>query len=101
MKCVIDSHVVLSQAPQGPLAVHIEPFAKSLREQGYARYSIHRHVLLAACFSRWLANKESPSVSSPSSIPRGICDTALGRCSWLAAMRLRSGICSPFCAVRA
>lgn len=57
MKCEIDSHVVLSQPPQGPLAVHIEPFAKSLREQGYARYSIHRQVLLAAGFSRWLGQQ--------------------------------------------
>ena len=57
MKCVIDSHVVLSQPPQGPLAVHIEAFAKSLREQGYARYSIHRQVLLAAGFSRWLGQQ--------------------------------------------
>jgi len=57
MKCVIDRHVVLSQPPQGPLAVHIEAFAKSLREQGYARYSIHRRVLLAAGFSQWLGQQ--------------------------------------------
>jgi integrase/recombinase XerD len=57
MKYVVDSHVVLSQPPQGPLAVHLGPFARSLREQGYARYSIHRHVLLAAGLSRWLAQQ--------------------------------------------
>lgn len=54
MKCIIDNQVVLSRAPEGPLASHIGPFARSLSEQGYALYSIHRQVLLAACFSRWL-----------------------------------------------
>jgi len=54
VKCIIDNQVVLSRAPEGPLASHIGPFARSLSEQGYALYSIHRQVLLAACFSRWL-----------------------------------------------
>ena len=54
MKCVIDSRVVLLRAPEGPLAAYLKPFAGSLKEQGYARYSIHRKVLLAAGFSRWL-----------------------------------------------
>ena len=54
MKYFIDKRIVLSRTPEGPLAPHIGPFAESLREQGYALASIHRHVLLAACFSRWL-----------------------------------------------
>ena len=54
MKCVINNQVVLSRAPEGPLAVHIGAFAKSRSAQGYARDSIHRQVLLAACFSHWL-----------------------------------------------
>jgi len=54
MKCIIDNQVVLLRAPEGPLAVHVSSFAKSTREQGYAKKSIHRMVLLAACFSRWL-----------------------------------------------
>ena len=57
MNCVINSQVVLSRAPEGPLAAHIGSFAKSLSEQGYSLYSIHRQVLLAACFSRWLKQK--------------------------------------------
>ena len=57
MKCIIDNQVVLSRAPEGPLASHIGSFAKSLSEQGYALESIHRQVLLAACFSRWLKQK--------------------------------------------
>lgn len=57
MKCVINSQVVLSRPPEGPLAGYIAAFAESLIEQGYARYSIHRQVLLAACFSRWLKRK--------------------------------------------
>jgi len=54
VKCIIDNQVVLSRAPEGPLAVQIGPFARSLSEQGYSPYSIHRQVLLAACFSQWL-----------------------------------------------
>jgi site-specific recombinase XerD len=54
VKYVINNQVVLSRPPQGPLAAYIESFAKSLSAQGYARYTIHRQVLLAACFSRWL-----------------------------------------------
>jgi len=54
VKCIIDTQVVLSRAPEGPLVAQLGPFARSLREQGYARYAIHRQVLLAAGFSRWL-----------------------------------------------
>ncbi len=54
MKCIIDNHVVLSRPPEGPIAAQIGPFAKSMSEQGYSLVSIHRQVLLAACFSRWL-----------------------------------------------
>jgi integrase/recombinase XerD len=54
VKYIIDNQIILSRAPEGPLATYTEPFASSLREQGYARDSIHRQVLLAACFSRWL-----------------------------------------------
>jgi site-specific recombinase XerD len=54
VKYFIDKRIVLSRTPEGPLAPHIRPFAKSLREQGYALASIHPQVLLAACFSRWL-----------------------------------------------
>jgi site-specific recombinase XerD len=54
MKCVINDQVVLSRAPEGPLAAHIAAFAMSRMAQGYAPYSIHRQVQLAACFSHWL-----------------------------------------------
>jgi len=54
VKCIIDSEIVLSRAPEGPLAAHVGPFARSLREQGYALDSTHRQVLLPRCFSRWL-----------------------------------------------
>jgi len=59
VKCVIDSNVVLARAPEGLLAVYIGPFAKSLQEQGYAPQSIHRQVLIAACFSGWLTQRQS------------------------------------------
>ena len=54
MKCVINDQIVLSQAPEGPLSVYLEPFVDFLSAQGYALNSIHRQVHLAACFSRWL-----------------------------------------------
>ena len=57
MICIINSQVVLSRALEGPLAGYIGSFAKSLSEQGYTLDSIHRQVLLAACFSRWLKQK--------------------------------------------
>jgi len=57
MKCIINNQLVLSRAPEGPLAAQIGSFAKSVREQGYSLLSIHRQVLLAACFSRWLKQK--------------------------------------------
>ncbi len=49
--------VVLSRPLDGPLAAHIAAFADWEREQGYARYSRHRQVLVAAYFSRWLGEQ--------------------------------------------
>ncbi len=39
------------------MAAHIPAFATWVREEGYARQSRYRHVLLAACFSRWLGRQ--------------------------------------------
>ena len=58
MKFVVDCDIVLFRPPSGPIAAYIEPFAKSLREQGYARQSIHRQVFLSAAFSEWLARRQ-------------------------------------------
>jgi len=58
MKYIIDNRITLSRAPEGPLVTYIEPFARSLREQGYVLDSIHQQVLLAACFSEWLKRRE-------------------------------------------
>jgi len=66
MKFIIDDEVVLSRPPEGPLAAHITTFAKWVSEQGYARRSRHRQVLLAARFSRWLG-QHAVSVRSVSS----------------------------------
>lgn len=54
MKSLINNQVVLSRAPEGPLVTYLDSFAGSLSTQGYALRSIHRQVLLAAHFSRWL-----------------------------------------------
>jgi site-specific recombinase XerD len=58
VKCIIDKQVVLLQPPEGPFAAHIASFAKWVKSQGYAVYSTHRMILLAACFSRWLGHKQ-------------------------------------------
>jgi integrase/recombinase XerD len=52
-----------------PLASHIGLFARSLSEQGYTLNSIHRQVLLAACFSRWLKQQVVPLSSITSDHP--------------------------------
>jgi integrase/recombinase XerD len=57
MKCIINDDVVLSQPLDGPLSAHIPAFAQWARDQGYAWASRYRHVLLAACFSRWLGQQ--------------------------------------------
>ena len=57
MKYIVDDVVVLSRPLDGPLAAHIAGFAHWEREQGYARYSRHRQVLIAAYFSRWLGEQ--------------------------------------------
>ena len=66
MKHVVNHQVVLSQAPEGPLATWLEGFADAASRQGYARWSICRRILLAAGFSRWLEQKkiESNRISS-------------------------------------
>jgi hypothetical protein len=81
MKCVIDRHVVLSQPPQGPIAVHVEAFATSLREQGYARYSITRHVHSQPGSATGLDSRESLSAASPTRMASSIYEPALSGCS--------------------
>ncbi len=58
MKFVINNQVVLSQPLEGPLATYIPSFTQWVNEQGYAPYTLYRRVLLAACFSRWLGQKD-------------------------------------------
>ena len=58
MKYVINDHLVLSRVPEGPLATYLGPFAESLSQQGYSQRYIHRQVMLAACFSRWIKHQE-------------------------------------------
>jgi site-specific recombinase XerD len=58
MKYIIDNRINLSRAPEGPLAKYIVPFERVMREQGYARCSLYRQVLLAACFSEWLRQRD-------------------------------------------
>lgn len=57
MKVVINSQVILSRVPEGPVAPYLGMFADSLDATGYSVKWIHRHVLLGACFSQWLGHK--------------------------------------------
>ncbi len=57
MKYIVNDDVVLSQPLHGPLSAQIPAFATWARDQGYARASQYRHVLLAAGFSRWLGRQ--------------------------------------------
>jgi len=57
VKCVISDQVVLSRAPDGPLAAHIGAFAESRTALGYARGSIQQQVRLAGAFSHWLEHQ--------------------------------------------
>src|SRR6266849_8816662 len=57
MKYIVDGDLVLSQPPTGPLAAQIGNFATWAREQGYARCSRYRKILLATCFSGWLGRQ--------------------------------------------
>jgi integrase/recombinase XerD len=54
MNVVVNSQVVLSRVPEGPIAPYLGMFADSLDATGYTVKWIHRQVLLGACFSRWL-----------------------------------------------
>jgi len=57
MKYIVNDDVVLSRPLDGPLSTQIPAFAKWARDQGYARASRYRQVLLAAGFSRWLGRQ--------------------------------------------
>jgi site-specific recombinase XerD len=63
MKYVVCDQVVLSKAPEGPLAAYIGSFAKFVSAQGYALSTIRRQVRLCAGFSRWLERKRVESRS--------------------------------------
>jgi site-specific recombinase XerD len=58
MKYMINDKVVLSRAPEGPLADHLGSFTEWVSEQGYAANSLWQRVHLAACFSKWLGERD-------------------------------------------
>lgn len=57
MSYALDDHIVLSREPEGPLAAYLAAFAESLKQQGYTPRYLHRQVMLAADFSRWLKQR--------------------------------------------
>ncbi len=42
------------RGPGGPLAPYLDAFGRLLSVRGYEGHYLRRHVMLAACFSRWL-----------------------------------------------
>ena len=58
MRYRVDEQFVLlcmpKEGPEGPLVPYLRAFAQSLSQQGYARRYLHRHLMLAECFSQWL-----------------------------------------------
>lgn len=54
MKYTIHDQVILSRAPEGPLAAHLVAFANTISAQGYSAQSMKQQVRIAACFSQWL-----------------------------------------------
>ena len=101
MKYVLNDDVVLSRAPEGPLAAHLGAFAQAVSAQGYALTSIHRRVLLAACFSQWLQRKGVVLRHITSDHPRQYLRHRAGRYNPAWVMRLRSGTSWSFSAARA
>jgi integrase/recombinase XerD len=57
MRYRLNKHIVLSGIPEGPLATHLRALAGWLSQQGYTARYVHRHVMLAAHFSRWLKRR--------------------------------------------
>lgn len=57
MRYIINDHVVLLRAPEGPLAPYIASFSHWASEQGYALCSLRRRIRIAVGFSQWLAEK--------------------------------------------
>jgi integrase/recombinase XerD len=70
VRYTINDKVVLSRAPEGPLASQLDSFTEWVSEQGYAARSLGQQVHLAACFSSWLAEQgvRLQSISSEHSI---------------------------------
>ncbi|GAB7549710.1 site-specific integrase [Cupriavidus sp. 8B] len=57
MKYTVHDQVILSRAPEGPLAGYLASFANAISAQGYSAKSMKQQVRIAACFSRWLKQK--------------------------------------------
>jgi site-specific recombinase XerD len=57
VKYIIHDQVILSQAPEGPLAAYLASFANALSAQGYSGQWLKLHVRVAARFSRWLKQR--------------------------------------------
>ena len=101
MKCVINNELVLSRAPEGPLAAYIGAFAKSQSAQGMPWIRFTGKFCSLRVSAIGLSRRESHNATSAPIMLRGICEVALDRCGLARVMLLRSGTSLSFCAVRA
>ncbi len=89
VKHIIDDQVVLSRPPEGPLATQTAAFARYAREEGYARQSRYRRVLLAAGFSQWLGQQAVRLRCVSSEHPKRYLLSRARRCRYTGVMRPR------------
>jgi site-specific recombinase XerD len=57
VKYVVNDHVVLSRAPEGPLAPHIGSFSQWVIDHGYTIDAVQKQTRIAAFFSHWLGQQ--------------------------------------------
>ena len=100
MKCIINNQVVLSRAPEGPLAAQIGSFAESVSKQGYSLASIHRQVFSLHVLADGFSRTGLDCAASAPIMRHGIYDTALDAYDLAGGMPLPSSISSVFCAGR-
>lgn len=58
MEHVVESVWVLLREPEGPLVPYLEPFARSLKGQGFNRNYLGAQIRWVAYFSKWLQGKQ-------------------------------------------
>ena len=102
MRYVINRQVVLSRAPDGPLAAYIRRVCKiSQSAQGIPRIRFTGRFCSLRASATGSNKRDSHCATSVPIIPRSICVIVLGGCGLQQAICAHSGTSLIFCAVRA